>query len=148
MKENRRNRINELKLGQKQKQLVQTLESRNYPPLQLLSSITEEEIWDKINQGKVIEKVEEINLEPLQKQIGQFFSAREKLGTVLYFSADSFVVQFNTIELIRYSEKLIEDLSKETLLYWFVFSIDLYQILLLEESEYGYYELIYYDEKS
>lgn len=144
MQENRRNRINELKLGQKQKQLVQTLESKNYPPYQLLSSITEEEVWDKINQGQVIDKAEEISLESLRKQIGQIFSASEKLGTVLYSSTDSFIVQFDTIELIRHADKLIEDLSKDALLHWFIFSTDLNQILLLEESEYGYYELIYY----
>ena len=148
MKENRRNRINELKFRQKQKQLLQTLESKNYPPHQLLSSIKEEEVWDKINQGQVIEKVEEISLESLRKRIDQIFSASEKLGTVLYFSTDSFVVQFDTIELIRHTDKLIEDLSKDALLHWFIFSIDLYQILLLEESEYGYYELIYYAEEN
>lgn len=65
---------------------------------------------------------------------------------MLYFSTDSFLVQFNKSELIQHADKMVEDLSKDALLRWFIFSIDLNQILLLEESEYGYYELTYYKE--
>lgn len=122
------------------------LESKNYLPPQLLASNADEEIWNKINQGRVIGRIEEVSLESLRKQIGQIFSASEKLGTVLYFSTDSFLVQFNKSELIQHADKMIEDLSKGMLLHWFVCSIDLNQILLLEESEYGYYELTYYEE--
>ncbi|KOF08982.1 hypothetical protein AC739_17490 [Planococcus glaciei] len=146
MKDDRRNRIGELKVVQRQKQFIQMLESKNYPPPQLLASNADEEIWNKINQGKVIGRIEEVSLESLRKQIGQIFSASEKLGTVVYFSTDSFLVQFNKSELIQHADKMIEDLSKGMLLHWFVCSIDLNQILLLEESEYGYYELTYYEE--
>ena len=76
-----------------------------------------------------------------------FFSTSEKLGTVLSLSEDSFIVQFNKIDLIKHADKIIEDLSTDALLHWFIFSIDLNQILLLEENEYGYYELIYYSEE-
>lgn len=144
MKDNKRIKIDELKMEQKQKHLLQTLESKRYPPHQLLSSILEEEIWDKINQGKVIEKIDEVSLESLRQHIGQFFSGSEKLGTVLYSNADSFFVQFDQNEMIRHADKMIEDLLKDALLHFFIFSVDLNQILLLEESEYGYYELIYY----
>ncbi|MGH2317966.1 hypothetical protein ACRC6Q_09360 [Planococcus sp. SE5232] len=130
---------------QRQKQFLQMLESNNYPPHQLLASNADEEIWNKINQGRVIERIKEVSLESLRKQIGQIFSASEKLGTVLYFSTDSFLVQFNKSELIRHADKMVEDLSKDGLLHWFVFSIDLNQILFLEESEYGYFELTYYE---
>lgn len=147
MNDDRRNRIDELKMVQRQKQFIQMLESKSYPPHQLLASNADEEIWDKINQGRVIERIEEVSLETLQRQINQIFSASKKLGTVLYFSTDSFLVQFNKSELIQHTDKMIEDLSKGVLLHWFVFSIDLNQILLLEESEYGYYELTYYEEK-
>ena len=146
MNDDRRNRINELKMVQRQKQFIQMLESKSYPPHQLLASNADEEIWDKINQGRVIERIEELSLETHQRQIGQIFSADEKLGTVLYFSTDSFLVQFNKSELIQHADKMIEDLSKDSPLHWFIFSIDLNQILLLEESEYGYYELTYYEE--
>lgn len=146
MKDNRRNRIEELKLVQKQRQFAQMLESKNYPPYLILSANANEEIWNKINQGRVIEKVKKINLESLQKNIDQIFSGSEKLGTILHLRPDSFIVQFDKMELIQYANKMIEDLSKDALLYWFVFSIDLNQILLLDESEYGYYELTYYEE--
>ena len=146
MNDDRRIRIDELKVVQRQKQFIQMLESKNYPPHQLLTSNADEEIWNKINQGRVVERIEEVRLESLRKQIGQIFFASEKLGTVLYFSTDSFLVQFNKGELIRHADKMIEDLSKDALLHWFVFSTDLNQILLLEESEYGYYELTYYEE--
>ena len=146
MKDERRYRIDELKMVQRQKQLIQMLESKKYPPNQLLASNEDEEIWNKINQGRVIERIEEVRLESLRRQIGQIFSASEKLGTVLYFSTGSFLVQFNKSELIRHADKMIEDLSKDALLHLFVFSIELNQILLLEESEYGYYELTYYEE--
>lgn len=145
MKSDRRNRIDKLKMVQKQKQFIQMLKSKNYPSHQLLASNADEEIWNKINQGRAIERIEELSLETLQRQIGQIFSASEKLGTVLYFSTDSFLVQFNKSELIQHADKIIEDLSKDALLHWFVFSIDLNQILLLEESEYGYYELTCYE---
>ena len=42
---------------------------------------------------------------------------------------------------------MIEDLSKDALLHWFKFSTALNQVLLLGESEYGYYELIYYTDE-
>lgn len=89
--------------------------------------------------------MEELSLESLRRQIGESFSASEKLGTVLYFNTGSFLVQFNKSELIRHADKMIEDLSKGVLLHWFIFSIDLNQILLLEESEYGSYKLTYYE---
>lgn len=146
MNDDRRNRIDELKMVQRQKQFIQMLESKNYPPHQILAFNADEEIWNKINQGRVIGRIEEVSLEFLRKQIGQIFSASEKLGTVLYFRTDSFLVQFNKSELIRLADKMVEDLSKDSLLHWFIFSIDLNQILLLEESEYGYYELTYYEE--
>ncbi|MDN7246291.1 hypothetical protein [Planococcus shenhongbingii] len=146
MNDDRRIRIDELKVVQRQKQFIQMLETKNYPPHQLLASNADEEIWNKINQGRVIERIKEISLESLRRQIRQSFSASEKLGTVLYFNTDSFIVQFDKNELIRHADKMIEDLSKDALLHWFVFSTDLNQILLLEESEYGYYELTYYEE--
>lgn len=146
MNDDRRNRIDELRMVQRQKQFIQVLESKSYPPHQLLASNADEEIWNRINQGRVIERIEEVSLESLRKQMGRIFSTSEKLATVLYFSTDSFLVQFNKNELIRHAEKMIEDLSKDALLHWFVLSIDLNQILLLEESEYGYYELTYYEE--
>jgi hypothetical protein len=145
MIEDRRKRIDDLKMVQRQKQFIQMLESKNYPSHQLLASNADEEIWNKINQGRVIERIEEVSVEYLRRQIGQIFSSSEKLGTVLYSSTDSFLVQFNKSELIRHADKMIEDLSKDALLHWFVFSIDLNQILLLEEGEYGYYELTYYE---
>ncbi|MBD8015023.1 hypothetical protein QL992_04485 [Microbacterium sp. APC 3898] len=145
MKDDRCIRIDELKVVQRQKQFIQMLESKNYPPHQLIASNADEEIWNKINQGGVIERIEELSLETLRRQMGQIFSASEKLGTVLYFGTDSFLVQFNKSELIQHADKMIEDLSRGVLLHWFVFSIDLNQILLLEESEYGYYELTYYE---
>src|SRR5690606_19746354 len=128
MNDDRRIRIDELKAVQRQKQFIQMLESKNYPPHQLLDSNADKEIWNKINQGRVIERIEEVSLEFLRKLIGQIFSASEKLGTVLYFSKDSFLVQFNKSELIRHADKMVEDLSKDALLHWFVFSIDLNQI--------------------
>lgn len=75
------------------------------------------------------------------------FLPSEKLTIVLCFNIDSFTVQFNEIGLNRHADKPIKDLSKDELLHGFSFSIDLNQILLLEESEYGYYELTYYKEK-
>lgn len=146
MNDDRRNRINEIKMVQRQKQFIQVLESKKYPSRQLLAFNADEEIWNRINQGKVLERFEEISLESLRRQIGQIFSTSDKLGTVLYFNTDSFLVKFNKSELIRHADKMIEDLSKDALLHWFVFSIDLNQILLLKESEYGYYELTYYEE--
>lgn len=146
MNDDRRIKIDELKVVQRQKQFIQMLESKKYPPHQLLASNADEEIWNKINHGRVIERIEEVSLESLRKQIGQIFSTSEKLGTVHYFSTDSFLVQFNKSELIQHADKMVEDLSKNALLHWFIFSIDLSQILLLEESEYGYYELTYYEE--
>lgn len=146
MKEDRRKIIDELKMVQRQKLFIQLLESKSYPPYQLLASNADEEIWNRINQGRVVEKIQEVNMELLRKQIDKIFSDRRKLGTVLYFGINSFIVQFNKSELIRHADKMIEDLSEDALLHWFVFSIDLNQILLLEESEYGYYELTYYEE--
>ena len=73
MKNNKGNRIDELKIKQKQKLFIQTFKSKNYPPHQIFSAITDEEIWERINQGKVIERVEEISLEALRKWILHFF---------------------------------------------------------------------------
>lgn len=146
MKDDRRKIIDELKMVQRQKLFIQLLESKSYPPHQILASNADEEIWNRLNQGRVIEKIQEVNVEFLRKQIDQIFSDRRRLGTVLYFGTDSFIVQFNKSELIRHADKMIEDLSEDALLHWFVFSIDLNQIVLLEESEYGYYELTYYEE--
>ena len=145
MKGDRRNRIDELKMIQNQKQFIQMLESRNYPSYQLLATNADEEIWNKINQGRVIERIEELSLESIRRKIGQIFSTSEELGIVLYFGTDSFLVQFNKNELILHVEKIINDLSNGMLLHLIVFSSDLNQILLLEESEYGYYKLTYYD---
>ena len=140
MKNDKRNRINKLKNVQKQREFKRMLESKNYPPHQLLDLDISDEIWSKINRGRVIERVEEISLECLRTLIVQIFPAREKLGTVLNFNTDSFILQFDKSELVCQADKFIEEISKDKLLYWFIFSIDLNQILLLEESEYGYYE--------
>lgn len=145
MKDDRRNRIEELKKLQRQKEFMQMLESENYPPFKLPGINADEEIWNRINQGKALERMEEINLESLRRQINRIFSASEYLATVLFLNADSFIVQFNKNDLIRHADKMIEDLSKDGLLHWFIFSIDLTQIFLLEESEYGYYELTYFE---
>lgn len=44
MKSNRRNRIEELKVVQRPKKFIQMLESKKYPPHQLLASNADEEI--------------------------------------------------------------------------------------------------------
>ena len=52
MNDDRRNRIDELKMVQIQKQFIQVLESKSYPPHQLQASNADEEIWNRINQGE------------------------------------------------------------------------------------------------
>lgn len=145
MKGDRRNRIDELKRIQRQKQFIHMLEARNYPSYQLLATNADEEIWNKINQGRVIERIEDLSLEFLSRKIDQIFSNSEELGIMFHFGTESFLVQFNKNELVWHIDKVIDDLSKCRLLYLFVFSSDLSQILLLEESEYDYYEMTYYD---
>lgn len=148
MNENKRNRIEELRAEQKQKNFLHLLKAKAYPPHQLLTSNADDVVWQKINQGKVIGKTEKIKLDSLQQLIGQLFSTHLSVGTLMYQNQDCFSVEFKTDNLIQHADKMIDDLSDETLLHWFVFSIDLKQILLVEESEYGFYELTYYEGSS
>lgn len=148
MNENRRNRIEQLRAEQKQKSFLHLLKAKGYPPHQLLSSNAAEVVWQKINQGKVIGKTEKIKLDSLQQLIGQLFSTNLSIGTLMYQNTDCYSVEFKTGDLIQHADKMIDDFSNETLLYWFLFSANLNQILLVEESEYGFYELTYYEESS
>lgn len=75
----------------------------------------------------------------------QLFSGASHFGTVINYEEDQFIVYFEAAEFIERVESMINMNLEDALLNWFVFSVDKENILLVSETEYSEYELIFYD---
>lgn len=124
MNPERRNKITNLLVEQKEKRLVQYLESHDFTTQRICSSNHMDLLWSNINRGHLLERTEELNLESLMSNIRQLFAGARHLGTVIDYKNDQFIVYFEAAEFIERAEGMIHVNSKDALLNWFVFSAD------------------------